>query len=99
MPRAHASAPAEHKFAAPIRLGVRNRCGGDPDRSPPRVLLAWEPGTANNPEIVREEIDEGKGGEEDGRAAPGEVAGARPGGGARSEGAGGALDAAADPPG
>jgi hypothetical protein len=61
---------AEHKFAAPSRLRVRSRCGGDPDRSPPRVLLAWEPGTSTNPEIVREEIDEGEGGEEDGGAAP-----------------------------
>src|SRR6266536_1078055 len=89
---------AEHKFAAPSRLRVRNRCGGDPERSPPRVLLAREPGTSTNPEIVREEIDEGKDDEEDGRAAPGEAAGAGPGGGARPAGAGGPLVAGADPP-
>src|SRR6266508_2917551 len=90
---------AEHKFAPPSRLRVRNRCGGDPDRSPPRVLLAWEPGTANNPEIVREEIDEGKDGEEGGRDAAVAAAGAGPGGGARPAGAEGAVVARPDPAG
>jgi hypothetical protein len=81
--------------------GYEKRAAGDPEDRPPRFGLSSgrSPADANDPEIVREEIDEGKSREEVGGADPGEAARGGPGGGARPAGTGGALDAGADPPG
>src|SRR6266540_7014295 len=64
------------------RPRVRSRCGGRSVRSPAATACRWVGArrVANDPEILREEIDEGKSDEEGGGAPGGAAAGAGPGG-------------------